>query len=384
MITITRSTLRELARVQGWPSVSVYLPIVRGGVEGEQNDVRVRDALRRAETLLIQKGCSSALAESVLKEGRRRASEPSFLSHPGDGIALLMTEDRTWVFQLPVAVAEAVYVEKHLALGPLVPALKSAEKFLVLALSENSAKLYRAEGETLEPVAADLPENMREALAYDQPESQIHAISAGRYRNRKEGAVFHGQGASTMHVDAELHAYCREVSDAMAPVLAREDAPLVVAAADRLAAVFAEEFSDKHLIPSHVSGSTEHWSATDLLTRAREARDAHRAQTDAMRIAELAELAGRGRAATTPESAVRAACAGQVSELWVARGAALRGRFDRSSGEVHLAPRQAGDAEDLLETIIRETLLHDGDVHCVEAKLLPSTPVAARLRYAAF
>lgn len=381
MNTITQFELRELANLRQFPCVSMYLPIARGGVEGRQNMVVLRDALRSAEAILLEQGHSVEQAADVLKDVGQLLDDPMFWAHPGDGLAVFTAAGRQWTYHLPLPFTKAIYVDDHFIVGPLIPALRSTAKFLVLALSENAPALYVAAGEEFRRVAANLPAGMRRDLGYDEPEAQIHAISGARFRDRKEGSVFHGQGASTKHKDADMHAYCRDVCAALAPILAQQRAPVVVVATDRLAAIFGEECADPHLTPTHVSGCPDHWSEDELHERARAVFNAHQLQRDRADVQRISELVGAGRAVVQPETVLRAACSGQVNALFVTRGAELRGRFQQITGAVHLAPR-GSDGDDLLETIVQETLRHGGAVRSVEAGLLTGAPIAALLRYA--
>lgn len=380
---IHHSQLRELALAQEWPSVTVYVPMVRGGVESLQNDVRLRGALRRTEALMKDAGCSPDVVDGVLKDARMHAANPRFFSHPGDGLALFITREQTRALQLPMSPVEASHVLDHFVVAPLLPALRTREEFFVLALSENQAKLYRAEAEGLTPIPADLPAGMEAALGLHEPETQMHVVSGARLGNRKQGAVFHGQGAGTMHEETDLHAYCRMVCQTLVPIVGEQDMPLALAATERLATIFAEECAGSIPAPLRVNGCPDHWSEQELLDRSRDVMAEYQTRRDETEIAELNESVGRGLGATSPEAVLRAALAGQVHELFVGQGAVVRGRLDKASGEVHLAPRQAADAEDLLDLAVRETLRRGGHVRSVEARLLSASPIAARLRYAA-
>lgn len=339
----------------------------------------IRNALRRAETLLLQNGMSDEQAPEFLKDVQRHLDDPKFWEHPADGLAVFTTGDQSSAYHLQLGFDEAVYVEDHYVVGPMIHAFMS--RFLVLALSENAVQLHLATANGLSPVAVNLPAGMQKDLDYDEPEAQIHAISGGRFRDRTEGSVFHGQGASTKHKDAGTHTYCHDLCAALAPVLAREGLPLLVAATDRLAAVFREVCSDPRLTPTHVSGCPDHWSREELNAKARCVFGAWRRKRDAEDANRLMEKVGKGRAASQPETVLRAASEGRVHELFVTQGAELRGAFQQNTGETHLAPR-GSDGDDLLEYAIQETLRHGGEVRSVQEGVLTNGPIAASLRFA--
>ncbi len=381
MDIITQAVLRELATVREFPSVSIYLPTSRGGTDAQQNIVRLRNAVRQSERLLMEKNCSNSLAAQVMGGAQRLIDDPTFWNNPADGLAVFLTGERSWNFRVPISFTESVHVGESFHLPPLALATSAATRVVVLALSENRVKAFVVDDQGIRVLTVpSLPPSLREALHYDEPAGQIHVLSTARFRNHKEGAVFHGQGASTSHVASDLLIYCRAVDKAMAPVLAQHGLPLIVAATERLAAAFAEVSSYPHLLAEHIGGSPDHWTDHELFERARTVIHAYVDERHARDVTRLTDLIGAGLAASQPNAVLPAACRGQVHELLIAAGAHLHGHFNRDSGELQLT-REAADAEDLIDIAVRETLIHDGTVRAVKADTMATSSMIAGFRY---
>ncbi len=382
MDTVDRSVLRSLAEVYHFPAISIYLPTHRHGLDAFRNVVRFRNALREGERQLVEKGLAAEQATLTLAVAQRLLDDLAFWKEPGDGLAVFLAGERQWVFRVPVSFEESVHVGDEFQLAPLASTTTAAEGFLVLALSENQAKLFAVDGQGIRPVAApNLPANMNEALHYDTPEGQSHVLSQARYANRKEGSVFHGQGGATEHERVDLLAYCRMVGKALS-AMHSHDVPLILATTERLAAIFRETNSIPNLLDEQIGGSPDHWAEGELLERAQAVIHAHAARRDQEQVARFRNPSRAELAADEPSAVLQAAIRGQIHELLIAENGRLRGRFNRDTGELHLAPSQASDAEDLIEIAVRETLIHDGTVRSVKPELLAGTPMIAVFRYA--
>ena len=91
MITIDElKTL--LVRSPGW-SVSLFMPAYRRGGETEQNAIRFRNLLRKAEEGLLAKGLRAVEAREMLAPAQRLLPQPDFWQHQSDGLALFLSAE---------------------------------------------------------------------------------------------------------------------------------------------------------------------------------------------------------------------------------------------------------------------------------------------------
>lgn len=382
MDLVNQTVLRALAQVRDVPAVSIYMPMELHGADHDRNIVRFRNQLRKVEALLESDELPRGSADRALASAKRLLDDATFWDSPAPGLAVLSTAQQNWVFRIPVAFRELVHVGEVFRIAPLLYAAAATARFLVLALSENQAKLVDVAGQSIRQVnVPELPAGLEAALHLDEPEAQLHLRSTARFPNRKQGAVFHGQAATT-YEKADLETYCRAVDKALSKTLQQSELPLLVVAAEPTSVTYLDVNTYSRTVPEPIQGNPDHWTDSELLGRALAAFDSHVAKEDQAEISRFGELIGAGLAASEPDALLRAACRGQINELLIAEGALVRGRFDRATEAVHLAPRDASDADDLVELAVHETLAHGGMARYVKSQLLPADkPMLAQFRY---
>jgi hypothetical protein len=94
------------------------------------------------------------------------------------------------------------------------------------------------------------------------------------------------------------------------------------------------------------------------------------------------EMIGTGLASYDLREILAAAYAGRNDTLFKVAGEAQWGTFDAAAATLEAHAEQQPDDEDLLETAVAQTLIHNGGVYVVEAAEMPTNaPLAANFRY---
>jgi hypothetical protein len=162
------------------------------------------------------------------------------------------------------------------------------------------------------------------------------------------------------------------------------DTPLVVAAVDYLQPVFREACRLDQLVPEAVTGSPDELSVQEMYSQALKLVDAWRERRVVDFEGTYENRLAHGRASHRLEMIVPAAEEGRIEDLVI--GSELRVWGQRKSADsgngvtVHVE-RLPGDV-DLLELVVRETLLHGGRLHAVEpGRMIEGAPAAAILRW---
>jgi len=362
MDPITPKDLDTLIRPRRGPCVTLYAPMVRAGPEVRQNRIRwknlVADALRALET---RNGATDP--EALLEPAARLIEDAEYWQIQADGLACFLDADGASTWRLPRAFSEAAHVLDDLfVLRPLLPLLENDGAFRVLALSANEVRLYSATRQTIREVALDdVPRSLEEARRLDDPEAtlQHHTAEPGAAGERP-AATWHGQGLPADHDEKRLRRFLEQLWAELRKRLGGDRSPFVVAAVGEVRAAWARVCDHPGLVEPGLAGNPEEWDADELHRRAwRLVEPGFRRRLE--RDADvLRRLRSTDRGGDDPESIVRAAREGRVESLFVDRD---------------------GEADELLDRAVAETLGKDGRVHAVGEGEAPGGTPAAIFRW---
>ncbi len=136
--------LREISTIRSPWCVSLFMPTHRAGREMEQDPIRFKNLLRKAEEQLLASGLRSPEVQKILKKPQRLLQDKDFWQRQSDGLALFFTEDLFQYFRLPVEFAETTVLTDRFHVKPLLPILARDSTFYILALSQNQLRLLQA------------------------------------------------------------------------------------------------------------------------------------------------------------------------------------------------------------------------------------------------
>jgi hypothetical protein len=257
-------------------------------------------------------------------------------------------------------------VSDRFHLKPLLRAVTFPHCAYVLALSENAVRLLE--------VSADLP--VAEVQVPGMPADAASAAGKSSLADRSPSGRIQGSEGKKVR----LSQYARKVDGALRGLLAGSGVPIILAAAQPLAALYRAVNSSPDLADAGIDGNPETTSDGELASRARAVLDdLYRAQLASWRET-FAARARQGRATTDVAQAARAATAGAVDSILVDIDRHLPGTVDDTTGAVALtdAPGSYG----VVDEIARRVLLARGRVLAVRADDIPDgAPLAAILRY---
>jgi hypothetical protein len=380
MDLLTKDDLKVLLLKARPPCVSFYLPTRRGG--GEADLIRWKNLLGQAEEGLARGGLRPARARELLGPARYLLNDAAFWKATSDGLAYFVSPGVVHSYRLPASFAEEVVVADRFHVTPLLPLLSGDGRYYVLALSQDRVRLLQGTALGLHEVdVAGLPTSLAQALRFhDRDEPLIFhthpALKLGRW-----GAIFSGQGVGIDDAKRDLLLYFRQIDRGLHHVLRDEQAPLVLASVDYLWPIYHEASTYAHLLEHGVPGNPDRLSEKELHEKAWAVVKPAFEKAEAQAAAQYAQLAGTGRTSNDVAEVVRAAYAGQVAVLLVARSREKPGRFDPAAGivEVHEAPCP-GD-EDLLNCAATFTLLHAGLVYVTDPAKVPGGGPLAAIRW---
>ncbi len=380
MDTFGTNELRRLTGQQAKPCVSVYLPTHVAGEQRQQDPVRLKNLLQRAEEQLAGGWMRTTEARQFLKAARDLPAEPPFWNERSDGLAIFVAPGSFHCYRLPVKFSELVHVNRRFHVKPLLPLLTAGDRFFILALSQNKVRLFSASRYSIEQVdVKGLAMKMDDALNYVENDrgSQVHTATRGS--QGKQAAVFHGHGGQADRHKDDLTQFFRLIDAALQVVLRDESTPLLLAGVEYLLPKYRDVNSYSHVIGEALIGNCDRLTAHQLHEKAwpliepviQQARD------DA--ASEYGRLAGTAKASRDIRQILPAGHEGKIDTLFVDVQAHQWGLFDPSDATVELHDSQNTGDDDLLDLAAVETLSHGGTVYSVEREHVPNAASAAAI-----
>lgn len=355
---LTSADLRDLAERSSGPKVSIHLPTHRKGRDVRQDPVQLRNLLDQAAAELSDAGGDPA---TTLGPARGLLDDADFWQHQCDGLSLFASAEVCRWFRVPLSHSPSVTVGDTFHVGPLVPLLAGEGEFLVLALSQNSVRLFSADRHSITELdTGPVPTSMAEALAHEDPERQLQGRSVGSGDLR-----FHGHGVGE-HDKGEVERFLRAVDHGLTELLGADPRPIVLACVGYYVPIFRSVTRHADVVEPAVEGNPEHLKASELHDAAWARLEARHAQHLEATWSRYDAALGNEHAAATLSDANEAAAQGRVDTLFVTdRLAAVN-----------------GTSLELVNRAILATLTTSGRVLAVNADRLPTDePAVALLRY---
>lgn len=353
---VTIQTMTQLAALRD-PCVTLLMPTHRDNPDLRHDALQLRALAEEAATQLTDKGQDP---ETFLARVNELVEDSAFWRSQADGLAVYADVEGTHVFRVPRPLDALAHVGAAPRLLPLTRVAAGDEEFHLLALGQNSVRLYRGNRDSLTemdlgPIPASIEDTEREAER--EPELQHRPQPSAR-----GVATFHGHGGAD-DSDLAVQKFLHEVAEGTRSRLGADDPrSLVLAAvAEHLPALQGTGLLPT-LLDEAVAGNPEHLRPDELLERAWPIVRTRIVE----RREELADRFGAGHGAGTA-----------VSDQGELHRAAQEGRIDT----ILVPPAApAGDRPDEADDKAVGQALATGAQLAV-AELPEGVPLAALLRY---
>jgi hypothetical protein len=388
--TLSRESLQTLMETQHGPCISLFMPTDRTGVEGQQDQLRIRRLIREAESLVRGNAqLHSAQVEDLLEPLRALLDNEQFWSHAGDGLAIFRSPTAFRSFRLPSSFKEQAVVGDHFYLRPLLPLLTYDGSFYILALSQNAVRLLACTHDHVNelPLPEQVSASLAEFLKDEERENDLQSHSSASFgtvgKAGRHPTIFHGQGVGTDDAKDDILRYFQHIDRGLHDLLRDETASLVLAGVEYLFPIYQQANSYPHLLEQGIAGNPDKLQAEALREKAWAVVEPVILQARQEAAAQYTDLASTERASSNTSEIVPAAYYGRVASLFVARDREQWGTFDLATDRLQVHEQaQPGDG-DLLDLAATQTLLHGGAVYAVEQTDMPdAAPLAAVFRYA--
>jgi hypothetical protein len=383
MDILTQQTLQELISHANGSHLSILMPTHPAGKEKEQDPIRFKNLLKKAEETLKARGEKPAQIEALLEPARQLTQDPFFWERQSSGLALFSAAGMFRTYRLPLPFEETAAVADHFHLKPLLPYFANDGHFFILALSQNHIRLLEGTRHTVEEIDLELTHpKLAQAMRADAFFDTVQARSAGRGPTAGEHiTMFHGHDPSDEEKKRIL-GWLHTVDDELGVFLKGQSSPLVLAGVDSIVRLYREACAYGQVVAQTIFGSPEEMRAEDLHQKAWPLVEPifQREQQEA--LGKYGSLSGTDQAVAQVRPILEAARHGRVDTLFVSAGEKLWGQLDRQSETLHIHREPEPQDRDLLDWAAVETLIHGGAVHVLEASLMPEEALmAATLRY---
>lgn len=364
----TRSEIERLLVSEQPSSVSIYAPTRPQTQEAQADRIGFKNLATTAIEQLHETA-SKEEVESIEEALHDLVDDDDFWAHQASSLAVFATPDDQRVFRLPNHLTESVHVASRFYVKPLLRTITFSQSAYVLALAQGSVRLL---GVTPDRPAAEI-------TVPNMPKDVAGAVGESSITDRRPSGRLQGGEGQKVH----MRQYSRMIDNAIRPLLAGRDIPLILAATQPLEGIYRGVNRYPHLADQVIAGNPETHSAEDLAAAARGVLD----QIYAAELAEQRELFERrtseGRAATDLADIARAATFGAIATAFVDIDADVPGTIDEVTGTIELEQGVSVDRHHgVVDEIARRAMLAGARVFAVRAQDIPGGgPAAAILRY---
>jgi hypothetical protein len=321
---------------------------------------------------LSEKGMDHKAAKRFLFNAYELLQEKELWQHLKNSFALFITEDSFDSFKLPYEVGPFYFVGQRFHLRPLLPAVNGTERFYLLALSDEQARLYEGNRFELHPMAADvvLPENLEAAL---ERETASQNVQKSRGSSAYESPIYEDNEMGADHHLKQYKRYAYQVDLGVKKAIKDESTPLILATTDQMAPVYKDTSDYIDIAPVHISGKPEDKSDAQLHNKAVEIIDNFYSGRQEQRVGAFDEYHKDGNASSSIFEIVARAFKGDIDTLFVANDSYSWGSYSDKNDTVELHKERRPESVDLIDLAATQTHLNGGKVYFLPKDKLPQS-----------
>ncbi len=332
------------------PCLSLYQPTHRSFPQRQQDPIRFRNLVKTLAESLRQKYPNREI-DPLLAPFHALAENDDFWNYNFDGLAILAAPDAMRVYRLQRAVPEFAVVADSFHTKPLMRVMQSADRYQILALDRNEARLYEGNRDYVDeiPLAPGVPRTLEDAVDRDPERDPAH-----RTYGRVDPAVMGRHGSSDVKLAAlpEHHHLFRKVSN------------------------------NSNLLAATINVNPKDLTMEGLRERAWTLIQ----PTYLERLAGLVDAYGAAEAKQNGTSdlsdAARAAAQGRIATLLLQAGHRVPGNIDTTTGALSPGDMTDPDTDDMLDDLGELVLRKGGEVVIVPAERMPTkSGLAATYRF---
>jgi hypothetical protein len=364
----TMSDIKALRATRADACVSIYVETTPLTQDIEASRIAYGNLVRAAMAQLEAAGLDKRRIWPLAEQLDDLGEDDGFWTVQARSLAVLATPDSLRAFRLANSLKATAQVSDRFHLKPLLRALAFPQTGFVLAVTEQSVRLFE--------VFADLPPVELRAPALPRDASAVIGQASLNDRSPK-GRITGSEGKKV-----RLRQYARAVDAGVRETLAGQTAPLILAAQEPFAAIYRSVNAHPGLLPDGIGGETERLSVAEIDAAARAVLDRANAAALAAARALFETRRDQSRAVTDIAMAARAATMGAIDTLMVDIDTVVPGTVDDMTGAVTFAEAESAASYGVVDEIAGRAIETGARLLAVRAADIPGGgPLAAILRY---
>lgn len=377
--------IKKLLEDRHEPCISIYMPTHPKGKESEQDPIRFKNLINKAENHLKQEGFRASEIDSLLKSARELLTDSGFWNHQSEGLAVFINSHEFRYYRLPLRFKEYIAASHRFHIKPLLQLIAVDGKFYLLTLNQKLVRLFQGSRYSISELQLhDTPLSLEEALQYDVPERQLQYHTGTGGSSGQRAPIFHGHGAGADEAQhkKDIYQFLQMVDIGINKTISQKDAPLVIAGVEFLTGLYREANSYPALADEDIQLQPESLSMEELHRRAWEIVEPGFRKHQQEAFEQYGQLKGSGKASDDLKEVLQASFEGRVEVLFVDAEKQVWGQYDPQNAELTIHEKmQAGD-EDLLDAAVVQVISHKGVVYTLSAQEMPNqSAVAAVFRF---
>jgi hypothetical protein len=381
---LTKDAFTELAGFQGQPSVSIFLPTHKAGVEvNEQVDlIAFKNVLQSLEKQLNEKKIEQAVIKRILEPAYELLRQDKFWYDLSNGLAVFISDNYFRYLRLPGTVTEQTRINSSFCVSPLIPFIVKEEYFYILDIAKKFPRFYRADMFGIEHLQIEeMPTGVDDVVHFEEKADEKLFRTGGS--GRMGAANFHGLGGGKPDEKEHIAIYLEEVDDTIWKThLNRSNAPLLLAGQDFLIPIYKAVSDYPYIWPEALKGNHHQQNDNELYHEAMQVMQPYFDQRLNKYLDDYGNKSATQLTCSVVADVVPAAYYGQIAQLFVKKGSQVWGTFNEQENKLTIEEKEKEGTEDLIDKAIIKTIQNGGDVFMLDAEQMPvQGELAAVLRY---
>lgn len=306
------------------------------------------------------------------------------LANQAGGLALYITKDNIYYYDLAVPVEESVTISESAYVLPLIENFQYEQDYHLLLLTRDRARFFEGHGPNLSEVDMteeneDAPVDLETALGTEREGGELNF---GTYSSTTGGGgssqFFHGHNETSKEKDIDREHYFRIVDRFVYDHYSVDRKwPLIVYTTEDNQSVFHSLSKNEHLSDFKIIGSTANMKDNEIKEKvANEIMDLI-GQEKKEALLELEEVSPQNRIENIPSDLAAASLQGQIHTLYLEKGLEIpgtiteEGRYDRED-----------EKNDFVQKLVNRVIQTGASVYIFEQDDMPDGfDIVARLRF---
>lgn len=303
---------------QGGVTLTFTVPTDVTGKNDRVSALTLKNQVRDAKARLVEAGLREAAATELVEPVAALVTDSSYWRLLSRGLIVFLAEGFFLPVRVPIELEDTLTVGEQFNLLPLAPVLASDRKLYVLALAQNSVRLFDSSRNVIEELPLENVPASFDEVVDELPERVVDVRSASAGTGGTPS--FQGSGGDVDRLLLEKYIYA--IGQAIGSRLGTaRSQPLVLAAVAEYLPIFTASCPYPAVVDGVIAGSPERALPDELRSAAWQLVNAEEAAREAEEQDRARSLAHAGKGSSDLAEIAQAAAEGRVDTLFLPRAA---------------------------------------------------------------